>query len=128
MSSIVEILQQKAIAHPEQVAYIWLADGEKKEVKLTYGELDRRAKAIAIELQSIVSAGDRALLVYPYSEGLEFIVAFMACLSAGVIAVPCHPPMNRLTTTEVATRLMDAEAKNLENVKDQPNEENLLRG
>ena len=107
---LVELVQAKAIAHPEKLAYIWLADGEQREIKLTYGELDSKAKAIAAELQFLVKPGCRALLVYPYSKGLEFITAFVACLYAGVVAVPCHPPTNRLTTTEVQTRLLDAEA------------------
>jgi acyl-CoA synthetase (AMP-forming)/AMP-acid ligase II len=110
-NSIVEILQQKAIAYPQAIAYIFLADGENQEVKLSYSELDFRAKAIAIELKSRVKEGYRALLVYGYNDALEFISAFMGCLYAGVIAVPCHPPMNRLTITEVQTRLVDAEAK-----------------
>ena len=107
---LVELIQAKAIANPQKLAYIWLADGENRELKLTYGELDRQARAIATQLQSLVEPQSRALLVYPYSKGLEFIVAFVACLYAGVVAVPCHPPMNRLTTTEVQTRLLDAEA------------------
>jgi acyl-CoA synthetase (AMP-forming)/AMP-acid ligase II len=111
LNSIVEILQQKAIADPEAVAYIFLEDGENKEVKLTYGELDRQAKAIAAKLQSIVKPGSRALLVYGYNDALEFIAAFMGCLYAGVVAVPCHPPMNRLTVNEVQTRLVDAAAE-----------------
>ena len=36
--------------------------------------------------------GDRALLVFLPS--LEFIVAFLGCLRAGVIAVPVYPPVN----------------------------------
>ena len=34
--------------------------------------------------------GDRAVLVYPPS--LDFMIAFLACLKAGVIAVPVFPP------------------------------------
>lgn len=37
-----------------------------------------------------VKPGDRVLLVYP--PGLEFIVAFLACLRAGAVAVPVYPP------------------------------------
>lgn len=111
LNSIVAILQQKAIADPEAVAYIFLEDGENKEVKLTYGELDHQAKAIAAKLQSIVKPGSRALLVYGYNDALEFIAAFMGCLYAGIVAVPCHPPMNRLTINEVQTRLVDAAAE-----------------
>lgn len=110
-NSIVAILQQKAIADPEAVAYIFLEDGENKEVKLTYGELDHQAKAIAAKLQAIVEPGSRALLVYGYNDALEFIAAFMGCLYAGIVAVPCHPPMNRLTVNEVQTRLVDAAAE-----------------
>lgn len=109
-SSIVEILQQKAIALPDATAYIFLEDGENKEVKLTYKELEDSVKAIASQLQSSVESGSRALLVYPYNGSLDFITAFFGCLYAGVVAVPCHPPMNRLTTAEVQTRLLDAEA------------------
>ena len=109
-SSIIEILQQRSQSQPNDTAYIFLQDGEDKEIKLTYGELEIKAKAIAFELQQRVSFGSRVLLVYPYSAGLEFIVAFFGCLYAGVIAVPCHPPQNRLTAIEVETRLRSAEA------------------
>lgn len=110
-SNIVEILQKRAISQPNETAYIFLKDGEKQEVKLTYQELANKAYTIASQLQKIVTPGSRALLVYSYGEGLEFITAFFGCLCAGVVAVPCHPPQNRLTTTEVQTRLVSAEAE-----------------
>ena len=109
--NIVEILQQRALSQGEDAAYIFLQDGENKEVRLTYRELDLQAKAIAFRLQQLVTPGSRALLVYSYSAGLEFIAAFFGCLYAGVIAVPCHPPKNRLTTLEVQTRLVSSEAE-----------------
>ena len=109
-SNIVGILQQRAKSQGDDTAYIFLKDGENKEVKLTYKELDRKAKAIAIQLQALVNPGSRALLVYPYSAGLEFITAFFGCLYAGIVAVPCHPPKNRLTTLEVQTRIDSAGA------------------
>lgn len=37
-----------------------------------------------------ITKGDRILLVYPPS--LDFILAFIACLKAGLIAVPVFPP------------------------------------
>lgn len=109
-NSIAEILQQRAIATPQSLAYIFLENGENKEQKLTYQELDRQARAIAAQLQNIVKSGDRALLIYSYAAVLDFIAAFMGCLYAGVVAVPCHPPMNSLTTNEISTRLIDAQA------------------
>ncbi|MEL6494522.1 MAG: fatty acyl-AMP ligase [Cyanobacteria bacterium J06623_7] len=109
-SNIVAILQQRAQSEGDKTAYIFLQDGEQKEIRLTYRELDLQARAIAIQLGKLVPPGARALLVYPYSAGLEFIKAFFGCLYAGVIAVPCHPPKNRLTTLEVRTRLDSADA------------------
>ena len=110
-SNIVEILQRRALSQGEDAAYIFLQDGENKEVRLTYRELDLQARAIAFQLQQLVMPGSRALLVYDYSAGLEFIAAFFGCLYAGVVAVPCHPPKNRLTTLEVQTRLVSSEAE-----------------
>jgi acyl-CoA synthetase (AMP-forming)/AMP-acid ligase II len=110
-SNIVEILQQQAIERPQQIVFTWLQDGEAKAIDLTYQELDKQAKAIAGFLQQSIEPGSRALLVYPYHQGLEFITAFFGCLYAGIIAVPCHPPLNRLTTSELQSRLISASAK-----------------
>jgi acyl-CoA synthetase (AMP-forming)/AMP-acid ligase II len=110
-SNIVEILQHRARSQGNDTAYIFLKDGEDKEIILTYQELNLKAIAIALQLQQLVVPGSRALLVYPYSAGLEFITAFFGCLYAGVVAVPCHPPKNRLTTIEVQTRLESADAE-----------------
>ena len=41
-----QILRWRAFHRPDQVAYIFLVDGETEEVSLTYGELDRQARAI----------------------------------------------------------------------------------
>jgi len=112
-TNIVEILQQQAKTKPDKTAYIFLEDGENKEIKLTYQELDLKAKAIAAHLQKLVSPGARALLVYSYNSGLEFITAFFGCLYAGVVAVPCHPPQNRLTIAEVQTRLESSAAETI---------------
>lgn len=57
---------------------------------LSYGELDRRARSIAVSLERVASRGDRALLLFP--AGLEFLAAFFGCLYAGVVAVPASPP------------------------------------
>src|SRR5512133_1381574 len=88
--SLVELLQQRAASAPEGVAYRFLGDGETGESRITYGELDLRARAIATRLQDMGARGERALLLYP--PGLTFIEAFFGCLYAGVIAVPSPLP------------------------------------
>ena len=66
-------------------------DGKTTEHRLTYGELDRQARAIAVTLQALDTTGERALLLYP--PGLAYIAAFFGCLYAGVVAVPAYPPL-----------------------------------
>jgi amino acid adenylation domain-containing protein len=88
--SFVDLLRSRALQQPEQRAYTFLLDGETTEAHLSYGEVDRQARAIAARLQSAGAAGERALLLYP--PGLDYIAAFLGCLYAGVVAVPAYPP------------------------------------
>ena len=84
------LLRARVADRPDRVAFTFLADGELEGAHLTYGELDRRAAALAASLAESVPPGERALLLYP--PGLDFIVAFFGCLYAGVVAVPAYPP------------------------------------
>ena len=88
--TLVEILRERAREAPDRKAFSYLEDGEEREAVLSYGELDRRARAIAARLQQDHEVGDRVLLLYP--PGLDFVTAFYACSYAGVIAVPAYPP------------------------------------
>ena len=88
--TLIDILRDRALRQPEQVAYTFLVDGETQSVSLTYGALARRVGAIAARLQDCCQKGDRALLLYP--PGLDYVAAFLGCLSAGVVAVPAYPP------------------------------------
>ena len=89
-ATIIDVLRFRAETQKNDVAYRFLADGEEEKATLTYGELDRRARQIAAELQTISAAGQRALLLD--SSELDYIVAFFGCLCAGVIAVPIYAP------------------------------------
>ena len=90
MVNLLSILEQRASQTPEKLAYIFLKDRENQEQTITYRQLSQISKRIAARLQSLIPPGARALLLYP--QGLEFIAAFLGCLSAGVIAVPAYPP------------------------------------
>ena len=88
---------------PEKRLYTFVdATGEEDDA-LTYRELELKSAALAHFLLASprdkgagLQRGERALLVYP--PGLDFIVAFYACLRAGVIAVPVFPPDPSLTS------------------------------
>ncbi|ACC81529.1 hybrid non-ribosomal peptide synthetase/type I polyketide synthase [Nostoc punctiforme] len=109
-ATFVDLLSYRSLSQPNQIAYTFLVDGDTEEVKLTYQELDQKARAIAVELQSLKAApGERALLLYP--SGLEFIVAFFGCLYAGVLAVPVYPPRRNQRMTRLQAIVKDSEAR-----------------
>src|SRR5262245_51700347 len=89
-SSIVEVLQTRAGTTPNDQAFCWLIDGEEEGPRLTYGDLDCQARAVAVALRDQAGPGDRALLLY--APGLEFVPALFGCLYAGVVPVPAYPP------------------------------------
>jgi acyl-CoA synthetase (AMP-forming)/AMP-acid ligase II len=89
--TLVDMLRTRAQSDAGRLAYTFLVDGEHEGDTLTYGELDLRARSIAVLLAARgVRPGDRALLLY--APGLDFIPAFFGCLYAGVVAVPSYPP------------------------------------
>jgi acyl-CoA synthetase (AMP-forming)/AMP-acid ligase II len=110
-TDLVQLLQDKAIAKPQKIAYRFLQNGTTEAGCLTYQELNLQARAIAVKLQSIVNPGSRALLIYSYDAGLEFVAAFMGCLYAGVIAVTTTPPHHGKDLAKLAQRIASSEAE-----------------
>ena len=89
-STLVDVLRSRALSQPDGAAYVYLADGESRELRLTYGELAAEARRIAAALRHLGLEGERALLLYP--PGLDYIKAFFGCLYAGVVGVCAYPP------------------------------------
>jgi acyl-CoA synthetase (AMP-forming)/AMP-acid ligase II len=90
-ATLVDVLRRKAAEQPEERVFSALAAGQREPAAITYGELDRTARAIAAALQAAgIAPGDRALLFYP--PGLTLVPALFGCLYAGVIAVPAPLP------------------------------------
>jgi acyl-CoA synthetase (AMP-forming)/AMP-acid ligase II/acyl carrier protein len=88
--TLVDIVQRRARAEAEHIAYRFLVDGESDERTLTYAALDAQARRIAVALAARGTEMARALLLY--EPGLEFIAGLFGCFFAGVIAVPVFPP------------------------------------
>jgi natural product biosynthesis luciferase-like monooxygenase protein/amino acid adenylation domain-containing protein len=86
----IELLQTRALLHPDQRVYTFLADGETETDYLTYAQLDQQARSIAARLQTYQVYGQPVLLLY--QPGLAYLAAFFGCLYAGAIAVPAYPP------------------------------------
>jgi acyl-CoA synthetase (AMP-forming)/AMP-acid ligase II len=90
LHTLVDLLHSRAGRQPNDLVYRFIQDSETEIITITYGELDRRARAIGAWLESFDASGERALLLYP--AGLDYIASFMGCLYAGVTAVPAYPP------------------------------------
>ena len=88
--TIVDVLRRRALTQPDRRAYTFLDDGEVETATLTYAQLDRRSRAIAVRLQEAGAEGRRVLLTL--DSGLEFVAAYLGCLYAGAVAVPAYRP------------------------------------
>ncbi|MEC4894063.1 MAG: fatty acyl-AMP ligase [Oscillatoria sp. PMC 1051.18] len=117
-STVIDLLRDRAECEPDRQIYTFLSDGEIISGSLTCQQLDRQAKAIAAQLQSMVAPGSRALVIYPYSASLEFIKAFFGCLYAGVIAVTDNPPRNRQNLCQLQKRIESSQANIILTTKD----------
>ncbi|KGC09274.1 hybrid non-ribosomal peptide synthetase/type I polyketide synthase [Burkholderia gladioli] len=98
-----EIFAARALAHPDKLAFIWLGDGDLRNT--TYSEMYEAARGIAAAIAERAEPGSRAVLFY--QPGADYLSAFLGCLLAGVIAVPCYPPRNRRGSERIAAILRD---------------------
>lgn len=76
-----------------------------QRVALTYGEVAEQSEALARVLARRMGRGERALLLFPAAP--EFTVSFLACLAAGVIAVPVPIPVDESALRRVVNVARD---------------------
>lgn len=106
--NLIDLLRHRSDSHPDRMSFLFLEDGENESSSLTFGQLEQRARAVAAQLQELGAMDSRALLLYP--PGLDFIVAFLGCMYARVVAVPAYPPRNNQNLTRLRTVIEDAGA------------------
>src|SRR5215216_839882 len=99
-ANLLEVAGRKAATQPSAIAYRFLGNGEDETGHLTYADLCTRARSVATWLRGVSRPGDRAVLAYP--TGLDFPVVFLACLHAGVIAVPAELPRRKNDSPRLA--------------------------
>ena len=99
-----DVIRYWAQKKPDQLAFSFLDDGETPTDSLTFGELDQRARAIAVVLRSRGLAGQPVLL--QYRSGLDFVTAFFGCLYGGVIAVSAYPPTSNRSKSDRLQKLV----------------------
>lgn len=90
--TVVKAIKFLLSSYAEKRALTYL-DGKGQEIEVqTFSDVMDCADRIAAYLQREMGLrpGDRAVLLYP--PGQEFILAFLGCIVAGVVAVPVYPP------------------------------------
>lgn len=85
-----ERLRQHALSMPDRVAYRFLRDGRDDEDVISFAGLDTAARAAAVALGAHCRPGDRVLILL--KPGLDYVIGFLGCLYAGLVAVPAYPP------------------------------------
>src|SRR5262245_14154048 len=90
VTNLHDLAQLRGRRDGDHIAFTFLVDGEAEERHLTFGELDRKAEALAGKLQSLAKRGDRVLLLF--EPGTEYLWAFFGVVYAGMIPVPAYPP------------------------------------
>jgi len=109
-SSLLDVLELRAAKQGQQRAFTFLKDGEAVQRSITYAELVSAAKGVAAHLQQQqAQPGQRVLLLYP--PGIDYIIAFFACLLAGLIAVPTYPPRRNRVDARLQAIVQDSGAE-----------------
>ncbi|PXX41215.1 MULTISPECIES: AMP-binding protein [Burkholderia] len=91
--SIVEVLQQHAASRPNQLAMQHYDAHLEPIAGLTYGDLVVSMQKMAARLADRVRPGDTALVAMKY--GIDYLVALLAILSLGGVAIPGMPANRR---------------------------------
>ena len=108
-TSVPALLRERASLQPDDTAFTFIdyeQDWAGVAVSLTWPQLYRRALNTARELRLCASPGDRAVILAP--QGLDYIVAFLGALQAGLIAVPLSVPLGGVSDQRVDSVLRDA--------------------
>jgi len=107
--TLVDLLRAMAETRPDSRAYVFLGQDGSETGSLTYGELDRKARAIAIRLESFSASEEPILLLCP--PGLDYLAGFLGILYAGGIAIPAYPPALGKTLAHVQSIVRDAKPR-----------------
>jgi 1-acyl-sn-glycerol-3-phosphate acyltransferase len=101
--TLLDVLEWHVDQHPDRLHVTVLEDDVTVVGAMTYGELAKTARTIAVGLiERDILPGDRVALMLP--TGKEFFAAFFGILYAGAVPVPIYPPMQRAQIEEYARR------------------------
>lgn len=106
--TIIDAMIDNVLIRPQKKAFIFLRDGESNKQELTFEDFYLKVAVFSGFLRENYRKHDRVMLCYP--PGLEYITAFFACLTNGLIAVPIYPPDTR-NNERIKCIIKDCDAK-----------------
>jgi fatty acid CoA ligase FadD21 len=108
-SSILSVLHGRASLRPDDIAFTftdYVVDPAGVAESVTWSQLSRRTMNVAREIRLHGSVGDRAVILAP--QGLDYILAFLGSMQAGLVAVPLPLPHRGSSHDRVSAVLADA--------------------
>lgn len=108
-SSIPAVLRERASLQPNENAFTFTnyeQDADGVTETLTWSQLYKRTVNFAEEVSASTSPGDRAVIVAP--QGLEYLIAFLGSMQAGLVAVPLSTPFAGIHDERVTAVVQDA--------------------
>ena len=108
MKSVIDIFRLQATQRANQKAFTFL-DEQRNEVCRTYSAIYRESSAFANKLLEQCNAGDRVCILLP--SGLDYVRVFLACLMAGLVAVPLYPAKGAKSHSKIRKIIDDCGAK-----------------
>ncbi len=84
------IMAHQADTIGSRPAFTFLPERNGEPQTLSFAALDSQARTLAFRLLAHAVPGDRAVLLF--NPGLDMVVALLACLAAGIVAVPLMMP------------------------------------
>lgn len=107
LKTIAEIIQYRAKNEPSKEAFTYLLDGDEDVMQWSYLDLKNAVAHVSDAIQPFINKGDRIILLF--EPGLQFIAAYLATISSGAIAVPCHPPMGSVQVKRLVDMIADCQ-------------------
>ncbi len=84
------LLMHYAEIYADKNTVIVIDEGGNESAKITYRSLIEKTLFYSNKLKQNLSRGERCLIMT--SPGIEFVIAYLACLFSGIIAVPVNLP------------------------------------
>ncbi|NQZ58795.1 MAG: fatty acyl-AMP ligase, partial [Lentisphaeraceae bacterium] len=90
--TFVDVMRTQSEKYSNKTAYAFYDDSGKVQKKLSFNAVERASRELAAHLLTFCETGNRALILCP--AGADYVISFLACLQAGIVAVPAYPPAN----------------------------------